>query len=505
MVEAKEPHIKRLTQRQLEQAGEEAVAKLNREVERGDAYTFRNTSPKKLLKNIEERALEAHVIPVLTYRNHKRRAYKGKYESHVLRCYNLIKKEMNERYDPRMVAWWKRAKGLGYELKNCRLLRNPELYKIPYVVEDAMRYRAAMLTLLVVDTRYLEIIREEGWMGCIIAHSRSAHCSPIMRRILMNLPGMSPMAFGYVLQTPYDHTITDRLVLLTNAAYWANVGNGGNAQLAHLLMHATREELIRAREYIDEHDRQIANFDFRSFRGLMAFVSYLNDGVDRLEELPHGATIMTIARQSVARHAELYAGRLRPIPPNASGHARVKEAFPLPRIPAPEMEEIEWIATYTRLRQEGATMQHCVATYGHEAAEGRSYFFHIKYKGETATAQVKAHSGDVVQCYGPCNRVNKASVWGQRVLNKWGKDLVGNGAGSRRYEVSDVEEETVQEAFLPPDPQHYNPFPHNELYVPGHLRGIQRERVIPVDDEFQVVPADTNDWEAADYDPFADD
>lgn len=67
-------------------------------------------------------------------------------------------------------------------------------------------------------------------------------------------------------------------------------------------------------------------------------------------------------------------------------------------------------------------MGHCVAAYAAAAVYGRSYLFHVSYRGEEATVEV-SEWGHVTQTQGPGNRDNGACRYGRRVLNRWGRNF----------------------------------------------------------------------------------
>ncbi len=72
---------------------------------------------------------------------------------------------------------------------------------------------------------------------------------------------------------------------------------------------------------------------------------------------------------------------------------------------------------------EGEAQHHCIGSYATLAVRNQCYLFHIEHDGETASAQVNALTGEVSQCYGPCNKINKASKWATKKLSEWGEGL----------------------------------------------------------------------------------
>ena len=67
-------------------------------------------------------------------------------------------------------------------------------------------------------------------------------------------------------------------------------------------------------------------------------------------------------------------------------------------------------------------MKHCIATYAERAVRGDCYLFHVEYDNQHASVEVDLY-GQVRQARGPRNTCNRACVYGQRVLRRWGEQL----------------------------------------------------------------------------------
>jgi hypothetical protein len=95
----------------------------------------------------------------------------------------------------------------------------------------------------------------------------------------------------------------------------------------------------------------------------------------------------------------------------------------VPPIPLPNIDGVTFLSTAGAVREEGSTMQHCVASYAKRAVEGRCYLFHIEYEGDHATAEITEH-GKLKQIHGPKNQDNKATEWGKKALSKWSEEFI---------------------------------------------------------------------------------
>ncbi|KKL11060.1 hypothetical protein LCGC14_2549610, partial [marine sediment metagenome] len=94
-------------------------------------------------------------------------------------------------------------------------------------------------------------------------------------------------------------------------------------------------------------------------------------------------------------------------------------------IPLPELPGIRFLEDVGGLFEEAESMEHCIMTRAQYAVDGNSYLFHSDYQGESASIEVGARSGKVMQAAGPGNTRNEAAEWGTRMLNQWGEALVG--------------------------------------------------------------------------------
>lgn len=95
----------------------------------------------------------------------------------------------------------------------------------------------------------------------------------------------------------------------------------------------------------------------------------------------------------------------------------------LPNIELPKNKNIRFLSTIKDIVEEGNLMQHCISSYWKNAVRGDCFLFHVDYMNEQASVEVSP-LGKVVQSRGPYNCSNKATEYGQRVLNNWAKKLV---------------------------------------------------------------------------------
>ena len=122
--------------------------------------------------------------------------------------------------------------------------------------------------------------------------------------------------------------------------------------------------------------------------------------------VPRGGGLASLARRTV----ELVA-RGRPASPE-----RVTK---MPPVPLPIRPGVRFLANSTDVFDEGNRMHHCVAVRAAAAVDGRAFLFHVEHEGTNATIEVDAR-GQVVEAKGPANGTNTAVNLGRDVLARWG-------------------------------------------------------------------------------------
>lgn len=93
-------------------------------------------------------------------------------------------------------------------------------------------------------------------------------------------------------------------------------------------------------------------------------------------------------------------------------------AKPPAELPEFEEGEIRFLSVVIEIEDESDIMNHCVNTYAGSAVSGNCYLFHIDYKGQMATAELRPN-GQLQQIKGPKNVQNAACEWGAKRLMEW--------------------------------------------------------------------------------------
>jgi hypothetical protein len=259
----------------------------------------------------------------------------------------------------------------------------------------------------------LDVLSEIGdWRGLF---SPTGETYRSLNRTLDNLPGgigVGPLC--NLARVHLERPILDRIELLVvcwAAGYLRT--DAKSLQFLHMVMHARRAQIVEAMN-------RVARFlgiqmNARRARQIADVMRFLADYPE-----PHTGTIVGLADKTIAWHRWWQAKEQHELLERLGADTAVAH----PDIPIPEVAGIEFLSTIGALVQEGARMQHCVASYAPRALEGHCYLFHIEHRGEHATVEVSRYSGTVVQALGAHNQPNKAAAWGERVLRKWAKALL---------------------------------------------------------------------------------
>ncbi|MBN1889457.1 MAG: PcfJ domain-containing protein [Thermoflexales bacterium] len=320
---------------------------------------------------------------------------------------------------------------------------SPELYQADgYILGDILNYRAAAIaarncTELARDSRDAMILHSQPaeqlraladslgvrvdiscWNhvrttaeGIDAMHNWRGLFSPTgesyrsLDRTLMNLPGGVPHSLVCnLVHTRLERPVTNRLEL-TSILFHAIREKRHNEPVFY---HARAPQIAEAMRRVATHTRN--DLSPRKTRDVKFLVQFLADYPD-----DHAGSIVGLADKAIVWHRD---ERQRDAARQAE-QLGPDRAVMAPPVPLPQTDNISFLATVGDVCWEGIDMQHCVASYAKEAAEGRCYLFHIDYKGEKATVQVDRF-GKVVQAHGPSNQRNKAAGWGKRMLSRWG-------------------------------------------------------------------------------------
>lgn len=253
----------------------------------------------------------------------------------------------------------------------------------------------------------------EDWQGLFSPTGKRYRS---LSRTLMNLPGgVSHKLLGNLNTVGLTRPITRRLELLTLLLFEDDV-SGRRIKQDHNrhVFHSATD--IQIRVAIARVSRATHNqLGHRKTRDVLLAVRYINDFPER-----HNGTIVGLAEKSIRWHQRRAEEDAQEALKELGGDRKAAE----PPIPLPDEPQIRFLRNVGEIVGEGTQMQHCLgATCVYPAIQGDCYLFHVDHNNETASAQVCAYRGSVVQTAGPRNQDNKAAQWARRVLNHWGKGI----------------------------------------------------------------------------------
>jgi hypothetical protein len=270
--------------------------------------------------------------------------------------------------------------------------------------EEVAANRQRLLQVLESDWRILFASRPDGFVS-----------RPVCRTLAHWPGGLPAPLFSPLWKRPPAQVIETRLGYLLYALYLQEISPlEKDPWYARFFTSATPEEIRRA---VRRFTRFLhLDYNTRSST-LYKFVRFLLDYCYAQPDGPSAkGNIVGLLAKSIKWHREQAAQE------NLLTEEERVKPFASPPIALPSSPAIMFLATQGALVDEGAQMLHCVGGkhYRDEALAGRSFFFHVAYRGEEATIQVN-RSGQVAQAHGPKNYENKATYWGRRWLSAWGR------------------------------------------------------------------------------------
>lgn len=351
------------------------------------------------------------------------------------------------------------------------IARCEKLYNHKYVVRDIINYRAAAIAAANVEElgrrfklnevwaspkglefskrrRELETLAEElGFYIRIILNSKSVNDVPFaieeeddlkgqidpeekidllgnwkslfsptcedyrsLNRTLMNLPGGVPhglvcnLARIYLRRPVFNRS--ELALLMLYAGF-----KEGYANKEDVFMFATQAQIFRAMALVGEHTHN--QLSPRRIRDIRFLVQFLLDFPEN-----HNGNIVGLTKKSIAWHRDRREAEIQKQVNNFCAETETAR----PPIPPPDLPEIKFLSTVGEIVEEGAKMEHCIASYIADAIQGYCYLFHVDWNGDSASVQVDWR-GEVIQAHGPRNQRNLAVTWGARVLARWGRDF----------------------------------------------------------------------------------
>ena len=119
----------------------------------------------------------------------------------------------------------------------------------------------------------------------------------------------------------------------------------------------------------------------------------------------------------------------------------------LPPVPLPSCPGVRFLAHSADVYDEGDRMHHCVAARTDAAMDGQAFLFHVERDSDTATIEVDAR-GRVVEAKGPANCENAAVEFGREMLARWVlgfglRDLLDELSGAAIVDPRPADDEKV--------------------------------------------------------------
>ena len=340
--------------------------------------------------------------------------------SRVKKQWLRLKEQMN----PDVIAIQNRVFSVNLQVPDW-MLETPEFYRHKYIIGDIMKYRgASAVACRMEDTvqgyfTYNDRPEEpwrllEDWMSL---YSPERKTYPALRKTLMNLPGNFPpgplQALRHII---LPERVTDYYKLLALTVL------GQEAQ------HMEEEKFFRYRPVIlrstEEAFKEMITLVGKNFewnagpRTFKRFRSSLVTVMDYPGEFGP-IDIMGLTRRSMIYHTDERERTRLNARKRAMEGLEPEDKTARPPVPLLVDKHIRFLETVEEVVDEGDIMDHCVGSYAGYAVKGKSFLFHVEYKGSMATIEVH-NTGDVNQAHGERNKHNKAVTYGRKELQKWG-------------------------------------------------------------------------------------
>jgi hypothetical protein len=301
-------------------------------------------------------------------------------------------------------------------------LFDPYLYeKNKYYLQDIIKFPAAAMTVLDRITAghsgYVnkDVIVNNDWKQLYVSRGKEVYTS--LNKTLMNLPGGVPISIlANFPKVHLERPIYSRRELVFTLScsghheWHRNEGNSGiTKEIRHLLMNVSADEVTRSAKKLSEHMR--TPFNLRKAYEVHRLALYI---MDAAPHITHNGNLVGLMEKAIEYHRQASWNNCG-VPPDT--------LTAVPPIPLPANKGVVFLKNVREVVEEGQNQHHCIGSYAKTAVNGTYYLFHIIHKGQSASVQVGATTGTVVQAYGPYNSTNEASKWGKSILGKWASKL----------------------------------------------------------------------------------
>ena len=250
----------------------------------------------------------------------------------------------------------------------------------------------------------------EKW-PLLYAPSRKPYTA--LNRTLSNCPKVPPRILLKVFKHRLERPLHEKYnFLITIEALDSEMAEENRK----VFLNSTKDEI---RDSLKDLQKEIGpTFYCRKSTSIGFLVNYINDS----NEINPNGNLRNLLKKAIRWHRHNQ-GRPKFRRPSVDMSMEVKK----PPVVFPETVDglkIHFLDTIGKIYSEGEDMNHCIGTFVDKAMEGKCYLFHVEdlKSGEKASVEMDMH-GKVVQSRGPYNCSNKASVRGESVLAKLGKEI----------------------------------------------------------------------------------
>ncbi|MCK5742780.1 MAG: PcfJ domain-containing protein, partial [Chlorobi bacterium] len=175
---------------------------------------------------------------------------------------------------------------------------------------------------------------------------------------------------------------------------------GYDSRHSKIIMHAKEDRIIRALSLYSQHIRGVA---------VDSFLSLISEFVEFLDKFPdiHNGNIVGLTEKAIKWQEE---EKDRDVMKLFCKYDETNKTA-IPQFKLCENENIQFLSSAVDIVQEGVTMKHCITEFIEAAIEGRSFYYHVNFNEESATAELDKY-GRLVQINGPKNKTNTAVDFG---------------------------------------------------------------------------------------------
>jgi hypothetical protein len=331
----------------------------------------------------------------------------------------------------------------------------------PYLYSDVMNYRAAAHAMLLGghDDRRTESL------FIVVGSNKLVHISDMMqqwtaaydidhvlnrskRRTIMNLPAhISTSMLCYFSGLQLDRPLYTKQEVTWACALAKRFTHMPRVMENKAILHPTSADLNNAiRRYAIMSGEPMSINATKSYDNLAQYIADAGHR-DLMMYRSYGTfvdatTVTSLFKTAEEIHKEIHRGMHQQDTERMTRRLGLpaETMTKLPPIPLPQHASITFLDTVGAVIEEGQLMEHCISSYARSAAEGSLFVFHIEHQEEMATGVVSrtAWATHAAQCHGPRNKANKASKFGQRVLNLWALGLATNKLGKSMSQAADA-------------------------------------------------------------------